>query len=193
MDSCKLHLHEPVSFTLSVTMHVHGFPPVSSPSASRLILGSMPGKASLAANQYYAHPRNSFWHIMSSILCVPADAPYEMRCQGLIRQHVALWDVLKTCTRTSSLDSDIVESSIVPNHFEAFLSGHPAIATIFFNGAKAEQTYMRHVLPTLPEKLSRIRLVRLPSTSPANASIPLAVKLKRWEEIRSDATFGVTS
>lgn len=147
----------------------------------------MPGKASLAANQYYAHPRNLFWSIMSSILGVPADAPYEMRCRALIRQRVALWDVLKTCTRSGSLDSDIVESSIVPNHFETFLSGHPAIATIFFNGAKAEQTYMRHVLPTLPERFSRIRLVRLPSTSPANASIPLEVKLQRWEEVGQDA------
>ncbi len=144
----------------------------------------MPGKASLAANQYYAHPRNGFWPIISSILGVPSDAPYEKRCRALITQRVALWDVLKTCTRTGSLDSDIVESSIVPNDFETFLSGHPAIATIFFNGAKAEQTYKRHVLPKLPERFARIRLVRLPSTSPANASIPLAVKLQRWKEVR---------
>lgn len=173
--------------SLAVTVRVHSFPPVSSAAASRLILGSMPGKASLAANQYYAHPRNYFWKIMSSILDVPCDAPYEMRCQALIRQRVALWDVLKTCTRTGSLDSDIVESSIVPNRFDSFLSGHPAIATIFFNGAMAEKTYMRYVQPTLPEPLSRIRLVRLPSTSPANASIPLEVKLHRWKEVRGDA------
>ena len=147
----------------------------------------MPGKASLAANQYYAHPRNLFWPIMGSILGVPSDAPYQMRCRALVRQRIALWDVLKTCTRTGSLDSDIVEASIVPNEFETFLSGHPAIATIFFNGAKAEQAYKRYVLPALPERLSRIRLVRLPSTSPANASIPLAVKLRRWEEVRGDA------
>jgi double-stranded uracil-DNA glycosylase len=147
----------------------------------------MPGKASLAAHQYYAHPRNGFWQIMRTILGVTFDAPYEMRCQELIRQRVALWDVLKTCTRTSSLDSDIVESSIVPNSFETFLSAHPTIATIFFNGAKAEKTYLRYVQPELPAQLTRIRLVRLPSTSPANASIPLEVKLRRWEEIRGDA------
>jgi len=153
----------------------------------------MPGKASLAANQYYAHPRNLFWHIMGSILSVPSDAPYETRCRALIGQRVALWDVLKTCTRSSSLDSDIVESSIIPNRFDLFLSEHSAIATIFFNGAKAEQTYLRHVLPTLPERLSRIRLVRLPSTSPANASIPFEVKLQRWEEVGGDALPGVKS
>ncbi len=147
----------------------------------------MPGKASLAANQYYAHPRNYFWQIMRAVLGVPSDTPYEMRCQALIRQRVALWDVLKTCTRTGSLDSDIVESSIVANRFDTFLSEHPAIATIFFNGAKAEATYKRYVQPTLPEHLSRIRLVRLPSTSPANASIPLEVKLQRWGEVRDDA------
>ena len=166
---------------------IHSFPPISSASANRLILGSMPGKVSLAARQYYAHPRNHFWQIMSAILDVPSRAPYEMRCQALVAQRVALWDVLKTCTRTSSLDSDIVESSIVPNDFETFLSEHPSVDTIFFNGATAEKTYMRHVQRTLPDRLARIRLVRLPSTSPANASIALDAKLQRWDEVKVDA------
>ncbi len=161
-------------------MRVHCFPPVSSTSATRLVLGSMPGKASLAANQYYAHPRNYFWPIMESVLNVPLHAPYEVRCQTLIKRRVALWDVLKACIRTSSLDSDIVESSIVANDFEAFLSTHSDIETIIFNGAMAERSYLRHVQPNLPDSFARIRLVRLPSTSPANASIPFDVKQRRW-------------
>lgn len=162
---------------------VHSFPPISSASATRLILGSMPGKASLAANQYYAHPRNYFWKIMSVILDVPLDASYEQRCRALSDKGVALWDVLKMCTRTSSLDSDIVESSIVPNDFDTFLRSHPNITAIFFNGAKAEKIFLRHVRPTLSGRLARIGTIRLPSTSPANASIPLEVKLQRWEAV----------
>jgi TDG/mug DNA glycosylase family protein len=177
---------------ISITAHdfmtrVHSFPPTSTASATRLILGSMPGKASLAARQYYAHPRNIFWQIMHRVLDIPSDASYEQRCQGLAENRIALWDVLKTCTRIGSLDSDIVESSMVPNDFEAFLRAHPGIRTIFFNGAKAEKMYLRHVQPGLPDRLARIRAVRLPSTSPANASIPLAVKLEHWEVLRSPA------
>lgn len=166
---------------------IHSFPPTSTVSATRLILGSMPGKASLAAHQYYAHPRNCFWQIMHRVLDVPSNASYEKRCQGLSEKRVALWDVVKLCTRTSSLDSDIVESSIVPNDFETYLRAHPSISTIFFNGAKAEKTYLRHVQPRLPDRFARIRTVRLPSTSPANASIPLAVKLEHWKVLRSPA------
>lgn len=162
---------------------VHSFPPISSVFATRLILGSMPGKASLAANQYYAHPRNYFWQFMSVVLDVPFDASYEERCRALSDKGVALWDVLKMCTRTSSLDSDIVESSIIPNDFDTFLRGHPNITTIFFNGAKAEKIFLRHVRPKLPDRLARIETIRLPSTSPANASIALAVKLQRWEAV----------
>jgi TDG/mug DNA glycosylase family protein len=147
----------------------------------------MPGKASLAAHQYYAHPRNCFWQIMHRVLDVPSNASYEQRCQGLAEKCVALWDVVKMCTRISSLDSDIVESSIVPNDFEAYLRAHPGIRTIFFNGAKAEKTYLRHVQPRLPDRLTRIRTIRLPSTSPANASMPLAVKLEHWQVLRSPA------
>lgn len=164
-------------------MRVHSFPPISSPTADRLILGSMPGLASLAAQQYYAHPRNSFWKIMGAVLEVPLGAPYELRCKALVEKRVALWDVLRTCTRTSSLDSDIVEASMVANDFVTFLSQHPRIDAIFFNGAKAEMTYLRHVLPTLPDRLAQSRLVRLPSTSPANASMAFADKLRRWEEV----------
>ena len=163
--------------------YIHSFPPVSGPAADRLILGSMPGKASLAANQYYAHPRNLFWPIIEILFDIPADLPYEARCRQLAEQGVALWDVLRTCTRSSSLDSDILEASIVPQDFDGFLRAHPRIGVIFFNGAKAESVWRRHVGPTLPDDLAVIPTSRLPSTSPANASIPYPVKLRQWRAV----------
>ena len=163
--------------------YIHSFPPVSGPAADRLILGSMPGKASLAANQYYAHPRNLFWPIVETLFDIRADLPYAERCRQLAEQGVALWDVLKTCTRSSRLDSDILEASIVPQGFEGFLRAHPRIGVIFFNGAKAESVWRRHVGPTLPADLAAIPTSRLPSTSPANASIPYPVKLRQWRAV----------
>jgi len=163
--------------------YIHSFPAVSEPAADRLILGSMPGKASLAANQYYAHPRNLFWPIIETLFDIPADLPYVERCRLLAEQGVALWDVLRTCTRSSSLDSDIVEGSVIAQDFEGFLRAHPRVGVIFFNGAKAESVWRRHVGPALPDGLAAIPTVRLPSTSPANASISFPVKLRQWRAI----------
>ena len=162
---------------------VHSFPPVTEKSVTKLILGSMPGKASLKANQYYAHPRNIFWPVMQTLMIVRPNLSYAMRCKELTRNKVALWDVLKTCTRTGSLDSDIVESSIVPNDFESFLRAHPQIRAIYFNGAKAESLYVRHVIPKLSSAFAGIAMTRLPSTSPANASISLSDKVARWKVV----------
>jgi TDG/mug DNA glycosylase family protein len=120
---------------------------------------------------------------MEKILSIPLAAEYEARCSMLKAKRVSLWDVLKICARSSSLDSDIVESSIVPNDFEGFLASHPNIELICFNGAKAEKSFTKHVLPNLQSALLRTSLVRLPSTSPANASIPVEVNLNKWEAI----------
>jgi len=98
----------------------------------------MPGKASLRANQYYAHPRNLFWKIMGSLLGFQPSVAYDERVAALRTQGIALWDVLKSCTRESSLDSDIDESSVVVNDLQAFLSKHPRIRSVCFNGRKAE-------------------------------------------------------
>lgn len=159
---------------------IHSFPPISAADATRLVLGSMPGKASLAANRYYAHPRNHFWSFVERVLDIPPGLPYDQRCAALVARQVAVWDVLKACTRASSLDSDIIESSIVPNDLVGFLGAHPHVRQVFFNGAKAEASFRRHVLPHLPPELNHLQWVRLPSTSPANASIPLAIKLEAW-------------
>ena len=163
-------------------MRVHSFPPISDPASRVLILGSMPGKASLRAKQYYAHPQNAFWRIITALFELDADAPYEVRVEALRENRIALWDVMKSCTRESSLDSDVVESSIVPNAFPGFLHAHPRIATICFNGAKAEESFQRYALPRLGARAD-LAYYRLPSTSPAHASLPFAKKLAAWRAV----------
>src|SRR3990172_7219039 len=140
----------------------------------------MPGKASRRAGQYYAHPRNVFWRIMGELFRIDPSAPYRERVAGLLAERIAVWDVLKSCTRESSLDSDIDESSIVVNPFEEFLRSHPAVRSICFNGTKAEISYRKHVLPGIRHDGRRITYHRLPSTSPANAAIPYPKKVDAW-------------
>ncbi len=144
----------------------------------------MPGRVSLEAQQYYAHPRNLFWDLMARLFGFDREAPYGERVAALLREGIALWDVLRSCTRSSSLDSDIIDSSVVVNGFGSFLAAHPAIKTVCFNGAKAETSYRRHVLPEV-EGTDLFTYYRLPSTSPANASIPLNRKLNEWQVVRS--------
>ncbi len=160
--------------------YIHSFAPVMGSGAHTLILGSMPGKASLRAQQYYAHPRNAFWRIMEAHFSVAYELPYHQRLKELNDCGIAVWDVLKMCTRESSLDSDIVSSSIVTNDFIHLFEKHPSIDRVFFNGAKAEDTYLKHVHPQTKDLFPQIRLQRLPSTSPAHASLNLAGKIKAW-------------
>ncbi len=160
---------------------VRSFLPVSSPDARLLILGSMPGRASLEANQYYAHPRNAFWPIMEEILAIPAILPYDDRLKALTARRIALWDVLACCVRPGSLDSNIEAPSIIPNDFPSFFSKHPRIKTVFFNGSMAEQSWKRHVFPTLHPELRPETSIRLPSTSPAHAGKTFAEKAEAWK------------
>lgn len=162
-----------------MTLRVHSFEPISDAASRVLILGSMPGKASLRAEQYYAHPQNAFWKILGTLLDFDPAAAYAIRTARLRAGGIALWDVMQSCVRETSLDSDIEETSIIANPFGSFLDDHPQIHTICFNGAKAEASWRRHVLPQLP-RAGDIAYQRLPSTSPANASIRYAAKLEAW-------------
>lgn len=159
----------------------HGFPPVAAPSARVLILGSMPGQASLQAGQYYAHQRNAFWRIMGDLLGAGPALPYAQRLEKLTAAGIALWDVIAACERAGSLDADIVGSSVAANDFAAFFAVHRNIVQVFFNGAAAETAFRRRVLPGL--SASRLRLTRLPSTSPAHAARSYADKLAAWSAI----------
>ena len=176
-----LHLkHVPAKSTMFKLAHC--FPPLAAADAHTLILGSMPGQASLQAQRYYAHPRNAFWPILRNVLDVPVDADYATASAALVARGFALWDVLAQCERRGSLDADIRAASIEANDFLRFLSVHPGIVRLCFNGATAHTLYRRHVLPTLPATLVRIEQLRLPSTSPAHAGMPHAEKSRLWAE-----------
>ena len=165
--------------------HVQSFAPIETADARILILGSMPGEASLRAGQYYAHPRNLFWRIMGELLGTDPGSPYEQRIQALKSARIALWDVLRSCRRKGSLDSNIDHESLVPNDFAAFFLSHPQITRVFFNGAKAEQCYRKHMQPVTG--IESIEYLRLPSTSPANASFSYERKLDAWRVITTCA------
>jgi TDG/mug DNA glycosylase family protein len=160
--------------------HVQSFPPIESATSHVLILGTMPGVASLRARQYYAHPQNAFWRIAGALLGFDPKSPYEVRVAHLRAAGIAVWDVLKSCTRAGSLDSDILHSTAVPNDLPGFLRAHPQIRRICFNGAKAEALYARYVRPRLAGSTD-IQYLRLPSTSPANASVSWPAKLQAWQ------------
>jgi len=130
--------------------------------------------------QYYAQPQNGFWRIMEVLFGAGPALAYEARLERLIASRVAVWDVLAAGERSGSLDSAIVEASIVTNDFAAFFERHGDIRLICFNGAKAAELYRRKVLPTLRERFAALESVRLPSTSPANASLRFEQKLARW-------------
>lgn len=160
----------------------YSFPPIADNNARILILGSMPSVKSLEQQQYYAHPRNAFWPIMSALFEIDRELDYDKRCQYLMDNHIAVWDVLKACQRQGSLDQHIDAASMVANDFNLFLQQHLYIQKIVFNGAKAEQIFKRLVLPTLTEQQTTIVRLRLPSTSPAHASSSLDDKLIIWQQ-----------
>ena len=157
---------------------IQSFPPIVDARATRLILGSMPGVASLAAGQYYAHRFNAFWRIMGELLGFAPDAPYSERVRALQLAGIAVWDVLQCCVRPGSLDSAIVRSSEVANDFVGFLRLHPSVRTVLFNGSTAEVAFHRHCHALLDG--SQITFSRLPSTSPAHASLRFDAKLAAW-------------
>jgi hypoxanthine-DNA glycosylase len=160
---------------------IRSFAPIADRGARILILGSMPGLASLKAKQYYAHSQNGFWPIMGKLLGFDPRAPYPRRKQALIAAHVAVWDVLHSCVREGSLDTRIEEE--VPNDFQRLFRTHREITHVFFNGAKAETSFRRHVIHALAGIGTPLQYLRLPSTSPAHAALPYARKFAAWRAI----------
>lgn len=158
---------------------VHSFPPIENRKARVLILGSMPGAASLRAGQYYAHPHNAFWPIMGALAGADPALPYRVRTAALKAAGIALWDVLASCDREGSLDADIRHDSVVANDFPGFFAAHPHLTDVFFNGGMAQTCFRRHVMPLIGG--TPLRFARLPSTSPANASLSRARKLELWQ------------
>jgi hypoxanthine-DNA glycosylase len=157
---------------------IHGFPPLVGSTSRVLILGSMPGAASLSTRAYYAHPRNAFWPLVAGVIGVDADAPYDDRARALVRAGLALWDVARSCVRQGSLDAAIDDASVDHNDVAGLLHAHRAIRRVCCNGAKAAALYRKHVAATVVELELDVRV--LPSTSPAHAAMPLTAKRARW-------------
>ena len=165
---------------------LEGLPPIENPQARALVLGSMPGGASLRQSRYYAHPQNLFWPLMDRFVGASPSMPYERRVDAIRAAGIALWDVIARCERTGSLDSAI--RGAVANDFNAFFAGHRSLRAVLFNGAAAEATFLRQV----PESVvpTGVRLIRLPSTSPANRALSTDAKTRAWGEALRDAGIG---
>jgi TDG/mug DNA glycosylase family protein len=159
---------------------VHGLPPIAGRDARILILGSMPGVASIRAAAYYAHPRNHFWPILEALYGIDASLLYAERVARLIRARVAVWDVLGQCARPGSLDAAIELDTAVANDLGKFLRTHRAIQLIAFNGGLARQHFRRQWETAVLAARPTLQLLALPSTSPANASWSYERKLTFW-------------
>ena len=160
-----------------------GFPAQLSDACRVLVLGSMPGIASLQAAQYYAHPRNRFWPLMQALCGLDATLDYPARIAALNAAGVGLWDVIGRCQRRGSLDAAIVRGSEVPNALGACIAGLPQLRAVACNGATAYQAFMRFIAPTLPADGRPLAIWSLPSTSPANAAWPLPRLQAAWQPL----------
>jgi hypoxanthine-DNA glycosylase len=164
--------------TAAVT-HLRGLAPVIAPHARLLVLGSFPGAASLAAQQYYAHPRNQFWPILSALWGLDLRAlPYAGRIAEVRRRGLGIWDVYGACRREGSLDSAIEDAEL--NDLAALVQGAPALRAIAHNGGESARAMRITRALGLP-------VCRLPSTSPANASWSFERKLAAWRTAFADA------
>lgn len=163
---------------------IKSFPAIFSKNARLLILGSMPSSTSLLKQQYYGHPRNAFWPIMGALFGAYPQLSYLQRTAILQQQRIAVWDVLKSCRREGSLDVKIDKASIQINEIPALFITCPELSQVFFNGTAAEKFYKRHILQSLPASFSYIHYQRLPSTSPAHASMSLAQKIDAWRALQ---------
>jgi TDG/mug DNA glycosylase family protein len=152
-----------------------GFPPVLDHRTRLLILGSFPGEASLAAQQYYAHPRNQFWRLLSAVLDDDLHGlPYGDRLQRLLSHRIGLWDVIAACEREGSLDTAIRRAQA--NDFAMLKRQCPELTRVCFNGktsGRFEQDFAAAGFDTMV----------LPSSSPANAQFSFEQKLAQWKNI----------
>ncbi len=159
---------------------VESFAPVIGVRPRILILGSMPGVASLEAVQYYAHPRNAFWPIMGELFGIDATTDYAQRIAQISEQPIVLWDTLKSCYRPGSLDSAITRDSVEANEIPGLLGEFTGVRAIACNGATSANYFRKLVLPQVSES---IELLPMPSTSPANAGMNFEQKLEAWRRL----------
>lgn len=163
---------------------VESFPPQVGAGCRLLVLGTVPSVRSLELRQSYGHRFNLFWPFMGELFDAGPELPYAERIARLHRIGIGIWDVLQRCERPGSLDSSIVADSEMPNEIPGLLAAMPTIRAIALNGGKARQAFRRHIVLRLDDaRRAHVTLLELPSTSPANASIPRATKFERWREL----------
>ncbi|WP_322042959.1 DNA-deoxyinosine glycosylase [Paraburkholderia sp. J67] len=161
----------------------HCFPPVVDAHTRVLILGSLPGEASLAHQQYYAHKQNKFWHLVGEVIGVDLPAlDYEARLQTLLDHRIGLWDVVAQARREGSLDGNIRDHA--GNDLITLIERLPALQAIAFNGGTASRIGER----ILGVDAQRLEILRLPSSSPAYASMNFATKLVAWRALDAFST-----
>jgi hypoxanthine-DNA glycosylase len=155
-----------------------GLPPVVGRDTRLLMLGSLPGDASLAARQYYGHPRNLFWRLMETVLDEPLEAlSYDDRLVRLAARGVGLWDVVGRAHRPGSLDASM--RAIAANDLDAFTRALPQLQAVAFNGGTAARIGMKALAAR-----EDLALIALPSSSPAYAGMPFAEKAQRWAALK---------
>jgi len=158
-------------------MRKSSFPPVVASDARLLVLGSLPGEKSLAAQRYYAHPQNRFWHLIGKVIGVALEPlDYEARLKTLLAAKVGLWDTVASARRTGSLDASIREAE--HNPLVELAASLPELRAVGFNG----KTSARIGMPQFAG--SGLALIPLPSSSPAHATMRLAEKEKLWGQLR---------
>ena len=161
-----------------------GFEPVLPARPKVLVLGSMPGGASLDAQQYYAHPRNAFWPVMQALFHIDTQLPYVQRVEQLKQSGIALWDVVHQCRRRGSLDTAIEPDSVVVNDIAELLRRNATIRGVFCNGGGAWQLLHRHFMRPIRASPINVPVYRMPSTSPANARLSLQQKCAEWQLLK---------
>ena len=155
---------------------ISSFPPIVDKSSKILILGSVPGVKSLQMQQYYAHPQNNFWKLLFHLVDTEFSSDYHTRLQLLKKHRIALWDVIESCERKGSKDTDI--KSEIDNDIQELINSHPNIKIIFCNGQKSYKNLLKVV-----GKNFIIPIVVLPSTSPLH-TIKFEEKLEQWKIIK---------
>lgn len=155
---------------------IHPFPPIYDTNSKVLILGTFPSVKSREGEFYYHHPQNRFWRVISGLLGEELPITIEDKRQLLLRNGIALWDVIQSCEITGSSDSSI--RNVVTNDIDSLLK-QVRIHEIFANGGTAFRLYMRYISPVTGRDI-----IQLPSTSPANATCSLEQLMCRWSCLR---------
>jgi len=156
---------------------INSFPPIVDENSRILILGSMPGAKSLEMQQYYAFPQNQFWRIMFHLFDAEFSNDYETRINLIKANHIALWDVIESCERNGSSDTEI--KAEIDNDIPQLIEDHPNIKMIFCNGQKSYKNLLK-----ILGKNFKIPIVVLPSTSPLH-TVSFEEKFLSWEQIKT--------